>query len=225
MAPASHITPRTFRFLKDLARNNDREWFNANKQRYIDEVRDPLLRWVGDFGPKLEKISPHLLADPRPVGGSLFRIYRDTRFARDKSPYKTYAGLTFRHIDGKEVSAPGFYLHLEPGRIFTAAGMWHAPNEALTQVRDAIVKDPERWQRITRKVPLDEGSDALKRAPRGYDPEHPLVEDLKRKGFTASTNFTQSEACAADFLKRVTHACRATAPLMAFLADAVRVDF
>ncbi len=208
-----------------MARHNDRDWFNANKQRYVDLVRDPLLRWVSDFGPKLERISPYLLADPRAVGGSLFRIYRDTRFARDKSPYKTYAGLTFRHIDGKEVYAPGFYLHIEPGRIFTAAGLWHAPNEALKQVRDAIVKDPARWKRVTRKVALDQGSDALKRAPRGYDPEHPLVADLKRKSFTASTSFTQKESCAADFLNRVAHACRATVPLMGFLADAVDVDF
>ena len=225
MARASHITPRTFRFLKELSRNNDRDWFNANKQRYIDEVRDPLQHWVSDFGPKLERISPYLLADPRPVGGSLMRIYRDTRFARDKSPYKTYAALSFGHVLGKEIWTPGFYLHLEPGRIFAAGGMWHSPNDALKQVRDAIVKDPDRWRSITRKVELDDYEEDLKRAPRGYDPEHPLVVDLKRKGFTVSVDYTRKDACAADFPNRVARAFGAMGPLVAFLADAVGVEF
>ena len=217
-----YVTPSTFRFLRELARNNNREWFNANKERYIEEVREPLLSFVEAFGAKLEKISSSMVADPRPNGGSLFRIYRDTRFSKNKSPYKTYAGMTFRHVDGRDVTAPSFYLHLEPGRVFTAAGMWHPPSDALKQVRDALVEHPERWQRATRGRgrALDD-SDRLKRAPRGFDPEHPLVEDLRRKSFTIGSSFSQKEACAPDFLNRFAQASRRAGPLMEFLTRAV----
>ncbi len=218
--PNSYVTPRTFAFLKELAAHNDRHWFEANKQRYHEEVRDPLLRFVADFAPRLAKIGKNMLADPRPVGGSLFRIYRDTRFAKDKSPYKTHAGLTFRHVDGKDVHGPIFYLHIEPGTVFAAAGMWHPEAGSLARVRDAIVARPERWRRVTRAVALDEGY-PLKRPPRGYDPEHPCAEDLKRRSFTSSASFTQAQACAPDFLPRFAEACRKKAPLVEFLAGAV----
>ncbi|MGH7392725.1 MAG: DUF2461 domain-containing protein [Candidatus Rokuibacteriota bacterium] len=216
------ITPRTFAFLRQLPENNNRPWFEANKHRYLREVRDPLLRFVAAFAPRLQKISPHMVADPRPVGGSLFRIYRDTRFSRDKSPYKAQAGMSFRHLEGRDVHGPVFYLHLEPGTVFSAAGMWRPPPEAVTQVRDAIVAGPGRWRRATRACPLsDHEGDRLKRVPRGYDPEHPNAQDLKRLSFTTATRFTQREACAPDFLDRFEEACRKATPLMEFLTDAV----
>ena len=136
--PSAFITPGLFRFLKQLRRNNDREWFNANKQRYIDDVRDPLLAFVEMMGPKLRSISSEIVADSRPVGGSLFRIYRDTRFAKDKSPYKTHAGLHFRHRAGKTAFTPGFYPHLEPGQVFMGAGIWHPDTASLKEIREAI---------------------------------------------------------------------------------------
>ena len=221
--PNPYITPRTFAFLKELAANNDREWFNARKERYHAEVRDPLLAFVADFGPRLAKISKNLVADPRPVGGSLFRIYRDTRFSGDKRPYKTHAGLTFRHVDGRDVHGPIFYLHLEPGSVFMAAGIWRPDGETLGKIRDAIVARPDRWKRVlaSRGVALDAGHERLKRPPRGYDPEHPCVEDLKRKSFTASTRFSQKQACAPDFPARFATACRQKTPLMEFLTHAV----
>jgi uncharacterized protein (TIGR02453 family) len=222
------ITPRAFAFLRDLARHNDREWFVANKQRYLDDVRDPLLAFVAAFGPELSTISRHMLADPRPVGGSLFRIHRDTRFSRDKRPYKTHAGLSFRHAAGRDVHGPVFYLHLEPGNVFMAAGMWHPEPQTLARVRDAIVADPKRWRRVReRGVALDDGQegDRLKRPPRGYDPEDPFVEDLKRKSITAHTPFTEAQACRRDFLVRFAKACREKAPLMEFLTAAVRLPW
>jgi uncharacterized protein (TIGR02453 family) len=223
-ATKSFVTQRTFRFLGELAQHNDRNWFNANKDRYIEEVRDPLLGFVEAFAPRLAKISANMVADPRPVGGSLFRIYRDTRFSRDKRPYKTHAGLSFRHIEGRNVHGPVFYLHLEPGSVFAAAGMWRPPSESMKQVRDAIVAHPDRWKRATRGRALDDG-DRLTRPPRGYDADHPLVEDLKRKGFTTSMRFSQKEASAPDFLNRFAKTCRQTAPLMEFLTGAVGLDW
>ncbi len=221
--PNPYVTPRTFAFLKQLAVHNDRDWFNANKQRYTDELRDPLLQLVSDFGPKLQKINKNFVADPRPVGGSLFRIYRDTRFAKDKSPYKTHAAMSFRHVDGKDLPAPGFYLHIEPGHLFMAAGMWHGQPEVLKDVRDAIVAHPGHWKRVvaSRSFDLDESSDALKRPPRGYDPEHPFVSDLKRKSFSSNTNFTQRDVFSNDFLSRLAKACKQKALLMEFLCNAV----
>jgi uncharacterized protein (TIGR02453 family) len=218
----SYVTPRTFRFLNDLAHHNDRDWFGRHKERYVEDVRDPLLALVEAFAPKLAKISTHMVADPRPVGGSLFRIYRDTRFSKDKSPYKTYAGLSFRHARGRDVHGPVFYLHIEPGRVFSAAGIWHPAPETLKELRDTIALHPERWKKAAggRRWALDDG-DRLKRPPRGYDPDHPLVEDLKRKSFTSSTSFSQQQACAPDFLDRFARACRQKAPLMEFLTGAV----
>lgn len=220
--PNAYITPKTFKFLKELAVHNDREWFNANKQRYVDDVRDPLLQLVSDLGPRLQKVSKNIIADSRPVGGSLFRIHRDTRFAKDKSPYKTYAGMTFRHADGKDVPA-GFYLHVEPGHCFMAAGLWHGQPQALKEIRDAIVAHPGHWKRVvsSRSFELDESSDALKRPPRGYDPEHPFVSDLKRKSFTSSTDFGQRDLFENDFLARYAKACKERAPLMEFLCNAL----
>jgi len=219
------VSPRTFRFLRELAAHNERVWFEANKARYVADVRDPLLRFVAAVGPKLAKLSRYVVADPRPLGGSLFRIHRDVRFSKDKSPYKTHAAMSFRHADRKEKPAPGFYLHLAPGDVFAGAGLWHAPPEAVKQVRDAIVARPEAWAKVVRACPLGEAEDTLKRAPRGYDPAHRFVADLRRQSFTTGVRFTQAEACADDFVVRYVGACRKAAPLMSFLARAVGVPW
>jgi uncharacterized protein (TIGR02453 family) len=218
------ITPRLFRFLRELARNNDREWFNANKSRYQADVRDPLLAFITAFDPALAKIAPEMVADPRPVGGSLFRIHRDTRFANDKSPYKTHAAMAFRHRAGKDMPGPAFYLHLGPGEVFAGAGIWHPMPDTLKQVREAIVAHPERWRRATRAkgaAALDEDDERLSRPPRGYDADHPFIEDLKRKSFTTGTSFSEKDACAPEFLGEFTKACRRALPLVDFLSQAV----
>jgi uncharacterized protein (TIGR02453 family) len=218
--PDTAIPASAFHFLRALARNNDRVWFNANKQRYLAELRDPLLRFIAAFAPKLAKIHRDLVADPSPVGGSLFRIYRDTRFAKDKSPYKTHAGLYFAPPGGRESRGPGFYLHVEPGSVFMGAGIWRPEPDALKQIRDAIAAKPGGWKKAAKAAPLDDG-EKLARPPRGYDPAHPLVEELKRKSFTTTRNFSESQASAANFADRYAAACRDAVPLMKFLAAAV----
>jgi uncharacterized protein (TIGR02453 family) len=122
------------------------------------------------------------------------------------------------------VQGPIFCLHLEPGTVFAAAGMWHPEAESLARVRDAIAARPERWPRATRSVALDEGY-LLKRPPRGHDPEHPCAEDLRRRSFTSSASFTQAQACAPDFLPRFAEVCRKKAPLFEFRAGAVGLPF
>ena len=142
--------PELFSFLTDLRANNDREWFAANKDRYERDLLEPSLAFIEDFAPRLDKISPHFRADARPSGGSLFRIYRDTRFSKDKSPYKTNLGIHFRHERAKDAHAPGYYLHIGPGEVFAGGGIWHPGTEGATRIREAIVADSERWRRATR---------------------------------------------------------------------------
>ena len=146
--PAPYFTPATLTFLSQLARHNDRTWFKANQHRYEEHVRGPALRFILDAAPHLQRVSPHLVADPRPVGGSLFRIQRDVRFAADKRPYKTHLGIQFRHDAGKDVHAPGLYLHIEPGNVFVACGVWHPDAAALLRIRTAIAATPLRWKRV-----------------------------------------------------------------------------
>lgn len=225
----SYFKPELFDFFRDLAENNDRDWFKRNKERFETTVRDPFLDFIVDFSGPLEKISPHFQADPRPQGGSLFRIYRDTRFSKDKSPYKTHAGAQFRHAAGKKVHAPGFYLHLEPGSVFAGAGMWRPERKALEGVRDAISENPDQWKKIVTAKPfmrdLTVGGQSLKRPPRGYDPDHPLVEELKRKDFIVSRSFTEKQACAPGFMQEVAKSFRTMGPYVRFLTEAVGLPF
>ncbi len=225
----SWFTKETFAFLRDLAENNDREWFQANRSRYEEVMLAPSVRFIMDFGRRLQRISPHFRADPRPVGGSLFRIYRDTRFSNDKSPYKTHIGIQFRHEKGKDVHAPGFYLHIEPGNCFGGLGLWHPDGKALRAIRQAIVAHPERWSRaigdarFTKRLEL--AGDALTRPPRGFDPEHPLIEDLKRKDFIAVAKLTQRAATSKDLVQKYAEICRAGKPMVKFLCEALRLPF
>jgi uncharacterized protein (TIGR02453 family) len=224
MASRAYFGPELFDFLRELRDHNDRQWFAANKPRYEAHVRDPLLEFIADFGPRLREISGQFVADPRPVGGSLFRIHRDTRFSKDKSPYKTNAGAHFRHAAGRDVHAPGFYLHLEPGQVFAASGLWHPDPTTLGRVRDAIVAHPARWERVVSEPTFAStcslSGDRLARPPRGYDPDHRWIEDLKRREFVAVTTLSEADARGPDFMDRFADACRVSAPLARFLTEA-----
>jgi len=229
MASKPHFDKELFDFLVDLDNNNNREWFQENRDRYRSSVQEPLLAFVADFAEHLRSISPHFVADPRPSGGSMFRIYRDVRFSRDKSPYKTHAGTQFRHRNGRDVHAPGFYLHLEPDNVFVGTGIWHPVGNTLADVRNAIVDRPDEWTSVISERSFVKhhtlGGDTLKRAPRGFDPDHPQIEHLKRKDFVASENLTQKDALSPGFMKKFTESCRAATPFMRFLTEAVGLDF
>lgn len=221
MIAQGYISAGLFDFLRELKENNDRMWFMENKHRYETEVKGPILRFIADFGPRLRTISRNFTADPRPMGGSMFRIYRDTRFSRDKSPYKTAAAAHFPHLGrGKDVHAPGFYLHLEPGDCMGGGGLWHPDALSLKKARDRIVRRPRDWDNVLKKGIMVEG-DTLVRPPRGYDPGHRFIEDLKRKDFYTMIPFSEDEACRPDFLDRFTDICRTAAPLMEFLTRAL----
>jgi uncharacterized protein (TIGR02453 family) len=218
------VSRDVFAFLAELRRHNNREWFNENKDRYLAEVRDPMLALIASLAPGLARISRHISVDPRPSGGSLMRIYRDTRFSRDKTPYKTNVGIHFGLEAPRDFDAPGYYLHLEPGSVFMGAGIWHPGADALRTIREAIVRDPQGWKQA-RRVGLSHDEVALKRPPRGFDPDHPLIEDIKRLSFTTGTEFSVPQACAPDFPARFVAACRRATPLMRFLARATGLAF
>lgn len=219
----AHFSPELFTFLRDLSENNEREWFAENKKRYEAAARDPLLSFIADLGGPLRSVSPHLTADPRPTGGSMFRIYRDIRFSKDKSPYKTHLAARFPHSASKTSCAPGFYLSLQAGGAYAAGGLWRPDPKSLAAIRQAIVDEPRKWQAVRKKVKVE--GDRLKRPPRGFDADHPLVEDLKFKDFVGSTPFTEAQACSPGFLFDFVDACKRIAPLTAFLCRALDLEW
>lgn len=225
----SFFSPKLFAFLRDLKRHNRREWFLENKGRYDETVKEPALRFIAAFEPHLRKISPEFLAIPKAVGGSLFRIQRDVRFSKDKSPYKTHVGIRFLHRDAKNVHAPIFYLHLEPGASFAGAGIWHPEPPALEAIREAIVDDPKAYRKVVENARfrkrLEVGGDSLKRPPRGYDPDHPLVEELKRKDFVASCPLAEKDIARPDFDRRLAETYRDGAGYVRWLCRALEAPF
>lgn len=224
-----HFTPALYGFLRDLAEHNERDWFNEHKDRYIETVQEPALEFIVDAASKLEKISPHFTADARVVGGSLFRIQRDTRFSKDKTPYKQNTGVQFRHEAGKDAHAPGFYLHLEPGGSYAGVGLWRPETKVAYRIRDHIAEHPDRWKKVTRSKRFTDvwtlGGESLVRPPKGHEPDHPLIEDLKRKDFIASTRLSQKTVASEGFLDEYISLNKRAAPFMEFLCDAVGVPF
>ena len=158
---------------------------------FRETVQAPMSDFIAAMAPHLKSISKEFVADPRPNGGSMFRIHRDVRFSRDKIPYKEHAACQFRHRFGRDVHAPGFYVHLAPGDVFFGGGLWMPDAEALARVRTAIAGKSALWKKaVTDKKFVTafgglEG-ESLTRPPRGFDPAHPFIEDLKRKSFVAT---------------------------------------
>jgi uncharacterized protein (TIGR02453 family) len=224
-----YFSPKLFTFLNDLAGNNNREWFKEHQDEYERYVREPALEFINDFAKPLEKISPHFVADSRKVGGSLFRIQRDTRFAKDKTPYKENTGVQFRHASAKDVHAPGFYANLQPGECYMGVGLWRPETRVAYAIRDRIDQDPDTWKKAVRGKRFTEvftvTGDSLSRPPKGYADDHPLIEDLKRKDFIASTRLTQRQITSDHFMDDFTDYCKRAAPFMRFLCGAVGVPF
>jgi uncharacterized protein (TIGR02453 family) len=221
---SQYFSPRLFQFLEQLRRNNRRSWFLKHRPQFEEFARQPGLRFITDLRLRLRDISPWLVADPKPNGGSLFRIYRDVRFSKDKSPYKTHIGMNFWHASASEtVHAPGLYLHLEPKGCFLAGGVWQPDPRSLARIRDAIAWQAEDWRRAKRGLRL--GGDTLTRPPRGYPADHPLIEDLKRKDLVASVDLSQAQVCSGRFMEDFLKSARKMTPLLSFLSEAVKLRF
>ncbi|HEY0666113.1 MAG TPA: DUF2461 domain-containing protein [Gallionella sp.] len=224
-----YFTRQTLAFLSALENNNERTWFESHRQEYEDAVRRPALELIGDMAEDMAAISPHFPALPSKVGGSLMRIHRDTRFSRDKRPYKTNIGIQFRHKAGKDVHAPGYYLHVEPGDCFIAIGLWHPDADALFRIRDTIARNGDAWlaarddQAFRSHFTL--AGDALVNAPRGFAKDHPLAEDLKRKDFIGIAQLSAATVTSKSLRAQVTERFQQAEPYMRFLCRALEIGF
>jgi len=219
-----------FDFFKELKDNNHREWFNDNKPRFRDSVQEPLAAFVETMAPRLKKISKHFVADPRLNGGSVFRIYKDVRFSKDKTPYKTHGAIQFRHALGKTAHAPGFYVHIAPAEVFYGGGIWVPPSPQLLRLREAIRDQEKVWTKATASKGFKDRFGALKgdgltRPPRGFHADHPHIEDIKRKSFFAMAKGTQAQTKTPAFCDHVEMAMKDAKPMMKFLCAALDAPF
>lgn len=225
----NRFEPTLFQFLEDLTDNNNRPWFQENKQRYETDVFEPCMEFIRAFEPRLKKVSKYFVASDRRVGGSLMRVYRDTRFAKDAAPYKTNVGIQFRHEFGRDVHAPGFYVHISPDECFLGAGTWRPDRQALALIRQAIDDEGPRWRRAKNdkrfSSSFELAGDSLKKAPRDYPIDHPLIEDLKRTDFIAIREINEREILSKKFLENVADDFAASRPFMRFLCRALNVPF
>lgn len=219
------IPGELYEFLGELKENNNRTWFQENKDRYHQDYLEPLLAFIAAFADRLLEISPYYMAVPKATGGSLFRIYRDLRFRQDQPPYKTWAGMQFRHERAQDVHSPGFYLHLEPGNNFVSCGIWRPSTQTQHRIRQVIAEHPQRWLEAVGdpefRTAYRLAGDSLVRPPRGFDPDHPLIEDLKRKDYLASHTLSKETALQEDFLDIYTGLCKQAGPFMRFLTESL----
>jgi uncharacterized protein (TIGR02453 family) len=220
---------KTISFLKELKANNNREWFKENKSRYEDCVLDVALRFIQSMQDPLADIAPHFVATPTRMGGSLMRVYRDARFSKNKTPYKTNIGIQFRHELAKNVHSPGYYVHIEPDSVFLGAGMWMPDSDPLRNIRERIAARPAEWKRMMNDSAFKRhyklGGSSLKRPPRGFDKDHECIEDLKRKSFIAVKEMDVNACLNPRFQQQVETAFKNATPYMKFLCKAVGVPF
>jgi uncharacterized protein (TIGR02453 family) len=197
------FTTASLTFLRGLARNNRRDWFEARRRDYETTIQAPMRALVEEMDVRLARLAPEIVGDPR---RSAFRIYRDIRFSRDKSPYKTHAACWFFHRDashrvGQEShgGGAGFYFHIQPGASLLAGGLWMPPRPALDKLRDAMAAKPAGFARIVtdprvrrRFGGLDDEA-VLKRVPRGYGEDHPAARWLRYRSFTMGRMLSDRE--------------------------------
>jgi uncharacterized protein (TIGR02453 family) len=228
-APAQRFTDDTIQFLADLEQNNDRDWFAKHKQRYEAHVREPALAFIRALGPHLAAISPHYRVSDKKMGGSLMRVFRDTRFGADKTPYKTNIGIHVRHDAGKDVHAPGLYVHIALDGCFIGVGSWRPEAESLAAIRQRIVDAPREWVAArddeTFRRYFDLTGESLERMPRGFVDEHPHADDLRRKDHTASAELSLDTVAGSDLVGYCATRFAAATPYLRFVTRAVGAPF
>lgn len=215
------------KFLIELGRNNNRQWFAENKPRYEELILEPALEFVAAMEKPLKRISPFFTAIPKRSGGSIMRVYRDTRFSKDKTPYKAYVGIHFRHESGKNAHAPGFYFHIDTNEVFLGGGIWQPEPQILEQIRFLIDDQPDRWTKIVRNQRLNSvfefSGNSLQRPPKGYDASHPLIEDLKRKDHFVLAHLTKANLTSPKLVDLVVERFKLALPFMRFLCDSIKL--
>ncbi len=227
-----YFTKGVFDFLNELESNNEKAWWADNKDRYITTIREPALEFINDFDPRLKRISPHFVADSRTLGGSLMRPYRDVRFSKDKTPYKINVGIQFRHERGKDIHAPGFYIHIEPRACFAGVGLWKPEAPVARAIRQSIHDDPAEWRKAAKGKAFSDtwsiapdDSEMLKRVPKELDDEHPYPDDLRFKSFIAGTRLSQAQVTSSEFDAELARMFTKASAFTRFLCDAIGIPF
>ena len=220
--------PAALRFLRDLARNNHKSWFEAHRDEYDSEVRQPLRTLLDALDIRLATIAPELVTDPK---RSIFRVYRDVRFSRDKSPYKTHASFWVNHrrvgrADGVKVhGGAGLYFHIEPRASLVAAGIWMPPRPALARIRAAISEDARGFEMVLRKLPKRFGrlnqEAMLQRLPRGFATTDPAAPWLRYQSFTVSHPVAATDLRRADLPDLLAREYAGVIPLVRWLNAAL----
>lgn len=227
---ATYFTDKSFKFLRGLARNNERPWFLAHKDEYDAHVREPFQRLLTDLQPDLHAVSEHFRSDPKTVGGSLFRIQRDTRFANDKTPYKTWQGARLFHARSKQVPAPSFYLHLQSGNSFIGAGLWHPETSTQRQIRQFIFNNPGSWKAaahapaLRRRFDLED-EEMLVRPPHGFPADFEFIDDLKHKNFVVSRVIEDSVMLGPKLRQTLAKDLQTLGPFVDYLCAALDLEF
>ncbi|GAB5406554.1 MAG: DUF2461 domain-containing protein [Aureliella sp.] len=219
----------TFDFLSDLGENNDREWFAKNRDRYESSFLTPALDFIEAIKKPLDRAAPCLVAEPKKSGGSLLRIYKDTRFSKDKTPYKTNLGIQFRHMAGKDIHAPGIYVHIACDECFLGAGMWRPPGDVVKAVRAYIEASDSDWKKMRRGKKFREAfemyDDRLKTAPRGVAKDHPLIDELRLKSYIGMAKLSRRELQSEGVVDQTIKLIRAARPLMIALCAATNQPY
>ena len=225
------FTASSLAFLRGLARNNKKRWFEAHRADYETHIRAPMRALIEEMDVRFTRFAPELTGDPK---RSMFRINRDIRFSKDKSPYKTHAACWFRHsaadhrVGGDaEAGSAGLYFHLEPEQSFVGAGIWMPPRPALDKIRDAIADDPRGFGRIIKRPAarrryggLDDEA-MLKRMPRGFSDGHPAGEWLRYQSFTIGRQLSDREVLSPRLAEGLERDFRLMLPLVRWLNAAL----
>lgn len=226
----SGFRPAAIRYLKQLARNNRRDWFEAHRASYEGELREPMAALVEEVDIRLAGFAPEITGDPR---RSVFRIHRDVRFSRDKSPYKTHVACWFYHRDagrgvgGETAGGAGFYFHLEPGHCQIGAGIWMPPRPSLSKIRDGLTEDAKGFDRIVlapafrRRFGALDAEAMLTRLPRGFGEEHPAARWLRYQSFTVGRSLSEREALSPRLATTLARDFTALTPFVRWLNGAL----
>ena len=216
----------TLKFLKDLSKNNNKPWFEANRKKYEEAKADftAFIQTVIDKHGKKDEGIAHLKAKD-----CMFRINRDVRFSKDKSPYKNNMGA-YMNKEGKKSILGGYYFHCEPGRSFVGGGLWMPMPPELSKVRQEIDYNLDAFKKIIgskkfKTIYGDLSRDAeyvLSRVPKGYEADNPAADYLKMKSFVALTSFKDSDLLSKDLTKKVLDAFDALQPMLKFINESIK---
>lgn len=210
-------------FLKRLKKNNNREWFAKHKTEYEEFVKFPMQCLIGSLKSPMKKIAPAIDVNPK---RNMFRIYRDTRFSKDKTPYKTHVAAVF-HLRGHWQDSAGYYVHIEPGNIYVGGGIYMPDGNQLKLIRYAIAEEPKEFNSIVnnklfkKRFNTLEG-EKLQRAPLGYSPDHPMIEWLKHKSYYTGVEWKEKECYTHKFIDNIVNVYKELLPLIRFLNRALK---